>query len=205
MSTAHSIMLPSEPRLTTTSFSASASSRSPLARADRRGEQRAPLLDVAAVEHRVERGLHPRQRNVGQEAQAALVDADQRHVVRRQLARDREHRAVAAQHDREVGSLPPAPPAGGRRIPGHRRVARGLGVEDDVRGRARPGTPRARASGAAMPGLAWRPTRATRGKRAGAAARAWPRLNHRRAAAQSPRPDGRASRARIARGACARR
>ena len=30
--------------------------------------------------------------------------ADQRHVVRRQLARDREHRAVAAEHDREVGA-----------------------------------------------------------------------------------------------------
>ncbi len=59
-------------------------------------------LDVPAVEHRREHRLHLRQRHIGEEAQAPLVDADQRHAVGRQLAGDREHRAVAAEHDGEV-------------------------------------------------------------------------------------------------------
>ena len=79
----------------------------------------------------VERRGHSRQRNVGQEAQPPLVDADQRNVVRRDLARDREHRAVAAQHDREVGVRGQfARRRGG--VAGHRRVSRGLRVEDDA-------------------------------------------------------------------------
>jgi len=43
-------------------------------------------------------------RDVGDEAQPALVDAHQRHVVARQLARDAQHGAVAAHHHREVAA-----------------------------------------------------------------------------------------------------
>ena len=73
---------------------------------DRGGEQRPPLLDVAAVEHRAERRLHPRERNVGEEAQPTLIDADQRHVVRGQLAGKRQHRPVTAHDDRKIGFHP---------------------------------------------------------------------------------------------------
>jgi redox-sensitive bicupin YhaK (pirin superfamily) len=44
-------------------------------------------------------------RHVGDEAQPALVDAHQRQVVARQLARDAEHGAVAAHHHRQVAVL----------------------------------------------------------------------------------------------------
>ena len=90
-------MLPSEPRLTTTSFSASVSLARAAGALDGDREQRAPLLDVAAVEHRGERAGHRGERDVGEEAEAALVDADQRNVVRRELPREREHGAVAAE------------------------------------------------------------------------------------------------------------
>ena len=165
MSTAHSIMPPSVPRLTTTSLSASsASSPSPLAH-DRRREQRAALLDVAASEHRVERGLHARQRNVGQKAQAPLVDADQRYVERRESARDRQHRAVAAEHDRQVHACRSSS-AGAVGYPG-------TGAYAAVSASTTTSWPRAarnaasRVSGSAMPGLAWRPTSATRANGAG--------------------------------------
>jgi hypothetical protein len=43
-------------------------------------------------------------RHVGDEAQPPLVDAHQRQVVARQLARDAEHGAVAADHHRQVAA-----------------------------------------------------------------------------------------------------
>ena len=70
---------------------------------DLRGEQRAALLDVTPSEHGGDRRLHPRDRDVGQEAQSSLVDPDERHVERREAPRDPEHRAVAADDDRDVG------------------------------------------------------------------------------------------------------
>ena len=139
----------------------------PSARSTVGGEQRAALLDVAAVEHRAERVLHAGERDVGEEAEPALVDADQRHVERRQLARDRQHRAVAAEHDGEVGGGPSASAIDDRI---HRRrwaMCAVSVVERDLRGRARRGTSARRDSGSARPGLAWRPTSATRAKRAG--------------------------------------
>ena len=98
---------------------------------DRDLEQRAPLLDVASVEHGAERGGHLAHRDVGEEAEPSLVDADQRHVEGRQLAREREHRAVAAQHDREVG-LRGELGGGGGHVARQRRVLRGAGVEHDA-------------------------------------------------------------------------
>ena len=41
--------------------------------------------------------------NVGEKAESPLVDADQRDVVGREAPCDRQHRAVAAQHDDEIG------------------------------------------------------------------------------------------------------
>ena len=66
-------------------------------------EQRALLDRVVAVEDRADAGLHVVVPDVGHEAEAPLVDADQRHAVAHQLARRGEHGAVAADHDREVG------------------------------------------------------------------------------------------------------
>jgi hypothetical protein len=68
-------------------------------------EQRTRLLDIAAVEHRAQRRLHAGQRNVGQKSQPTLVDADQRNIVRGELARIRQHRAVAADDDGEIDCL----------------------------------------------------------------------------------------------------
>jgi hypothetical protein len=59
------------------------------------------------------------------EAQAALVDADEGHVERRQLAGDAQHGAVAAHHDRAVGLLADALRAHGRDSR-HVQVRRGI-------------------------------------------------------------------------------
>ena len=69
-----------------------------------RVEQRALLEAVFAVEDRADAGLHVAMADVGHEAEAPLVDADQRHVVPDEVARGGEHGAVAADHDGEVGS-----------------------------------------------------------------------------------------------------
>ena len=84
-------------------------------------EQRAALLDVAARQHGVERLFRARDGNVGEEAQAPLIDADQRHVERRESPRDREHRAVAADDDRDVRA-------------GRERFRRRRGIGRDTRG-----------------------------------------------------------------------
>jgi hypothetical protein len=50
-------------------------------------EHRPRFLDVVAVEHRGKHALHIGKRDVGQEAQPALIDADQRHTERCESAR----------------------------------------------------------------------------------------------------------------------
>ena len=68
-------------------------------------EQYAAIGFVGAAQHRHQCLGHLIERHVGHKAESAVVDADQRNLVRRQLARDAEHRAVAAEHDRDVGLL----------------------------------------------------------------------------------------------------
>ena len=131
MSTAHSIIVPSDPRLIATSFSASARSVGAAVARDGRIEQRAPLLDVAPGQHRFQRALHPRQRDIGQETQTALVDADQRDVERREPPRDRQHRAVAAEDDHEIRVLAERVGRGARESL-ERRLPGGFRFDDDV-------------------------------------------------------------------------
>src|SRR5882672_9585694 len=66
-------------------------------------QQRALLDAVLAIENRADAGAHVVVADVGHETDAALVHADQRHVVAHEIARRGEHRAVAADDDRELG------------------------------------------------------------------------------------------------------
>src|SRR5947199_297437 len=66
-------------------------------------QQRALLERVFAVEDRADAGAHVVVADVGHETDAALVHADQRHVVAHKIARRGEHRAVAADDDRQLG------------------------------------------------------------------------------------------------------
>ena len=106
-------------------------------------------------------------------------------------ARDRQHRAVAADDDRDVG-------ARRQRVRRRRRIAGEAACEravsasiDDVVAARRPRNAARRDSGSAMPGLAWRPISATRRKAGagagGAAAMPSPRLKHSAARRQSRR------------------
>ena len=67
------------------------------------GEHEPALGEVVAGEDRVERVEHVLGRHVRQKAQAAAVDADERHVTRGDVARGVQQRAVAADRDDEVG------------------------------------------------------------------------------------------------------
>ena len=67
------------------------------------GEHEPALGEVVAGEDRVERVEHVLGRHVRQEAQAAAVDADERHVARGDVARGVQQRAVAADRDDQVG------------------------------------------------------------------------------------------------------
>ncbi len=71
----------------------------------RHREQGASLLDVMALEHVGQRRRHAGERDVRQESQPALVHADQGNVEGRELSTESQHRAVAADDDREVGML----------------------------------------------------------------------------------------------------
>ena len=73
--------------------------------ADLAVQQDALFGDVLAGEDLVHRPVHVRHRDVGEKAQPALVDADQRRARRGERARDGEHGAVAAQHRDHVGFL----------------------------------------------------------------------------------------------------
>jgi hypothetical protein len=94
-------------------------------------EHRALLVFVFAGHHRRQRFLELLDRNVGDETEAALVDADERRAVASQLAGDAEHRAIAAEHDRDVALL-------AERVDAERRVrvdagaACGLRFERDL-------------------------------------------------------------------------
>ncbi len=77
---------------------------------DGRLEKCAPLLDITAGEHCGKRVLHVGERHVGQEAEPTLVDTDEGDIERRELAGNRQHRAVAAEDDRHVGLACPAFP-----------------------------------------------------------------------------------------------
>ena len=94
------------------------------------GDQRAPLLHVAAVQHRAQRRFHPRERDVGQKTEPSLIDADQRHVERREPARERQHRAVATQHDRQIGGATDRRRVDGGQLRMHRQRGR-LRLEHD--------------------------------------------------------------------------
>ena len=68
-------------------------------------EQHAFLDLEAAFQHARQRGLRVLQRDVGDEAQPPMVDADQRHAEGRQVARRAQHGAVAAHDHRQRGVL----------------------------------------------------------------------------------------------------
>ena len=97
------------PRLTTTSFMASASNTQCAVAHHLRVHQAAVVFLVLAAQHGGQRGLVVVERDVGDEAQPALVDADQRHAVARQLAADAQHGAVAADHQAEIALLRRSP------------------------------------------------------------------------------------------------
>jgi hypothetical protein len=88
------------------SFSANAASIVPSERTTSAASRVRRSSTWRPAEHRGEDFLHARDRNVREEAQAALVDPDERNFERRQAPRDREHRAVAAEDDRDVGLYP---------------------------------------------------------------------------------------------------
>ena len=67
------------------------------------GEHEPALGEIVAGENRVERVEHVLGRHVGQEAQAAAIDADERHLARGDVASCVQQRAVAADRDDEVG------------------------------------------------------------------------------------------------------
>src|SRR6266850_1294404 len=88
-------------------------------------QQRALLDAVLAVENRADAGLHVVVADVGHETDAALVHADERHVMAHETARRGEHRAVAADDDREIGAG-----ADRRRVDAaHAEVGRGLALD----------------------------------------------------------------------------
>ena len=64
--------------------------------------QAAVVFFVFAAQHRRQRGAVVIERDVGDETQAALVDADQRNAMGRQLPPDTQHRAVAADDQHQV-------------------------------------------------------------------------------------------------------
>jgi hypothetical protein len=72
---------------------------------DLRVHQAAVVFLVLAGQHRDQRGLVVVERNVGDEAEPAAVDADQRNAVAGELPADAEHGAVAADHQAEVAAL----------------------------------------------------------------------------------------------------
>ncbi len=67
--------------------------------------QAAVVFLVFAGQHRDQRGLEVVERDVGDEAEPAPVDADQRDAEGRELPADAEHGAVAADHQAEVALL----------------------------------------------------------------------------------------------------
>ena len=81
----------------------SASARCVLGQAG--GEHQSALGEVVAGENRVERLEHVLGRDVGEKAEAAAIDADERNVACGDVARGVQQRAVAADRDDEVGAV----------------------------------------------------------------------------------------------------
>ena len=72
---------------------------------DDRLEHDASIDLVVAVEHASQRGLRFLDRHFGQKAEAAKIHAEDRNALRRDQPRDAEQRAVAAEHDDQVGTI----------------------------------------------------------------------------------------------------
>src|SRR5581483_9163413 len=96
---------------------------------DARAQHEALLDVIIAREDALERGVDVLETDFSQEAQAAQVDAQDRHGALLDEPRGVEHRAVAAEHDHEVG------------LAGHLRLrigcrlseqGRGFWIEDDL-------------------------------------------------------------------------
>ncbi len=109
------------PRLTITSLRAKLSKIVGAVALHAAFEHRPLLLVELAGEDRRQRGLEVVERDVGDEAEPALVDADQRRAVAGEPAGDAEHGAVAAEDDGDV--------AGGAERVG---VEHGVGVDAGV-------------------------------------------------------------------------
>ena len=71
---------------------------------DTGAHQRPRVLLVFAMQHRRDRFLEVLKRDVGDKAQAPLVDADERRAVPGQMAADAQHGTVAADHQTEVAA-----------------------------------------------------------------------------------------------------
>ena len=72
---------------------------------DDRLEHDASIDLVVAGEHAPQRGLRFRDSHFGQKAEAAKIHAEDRSALRRDHPRDAEQRAVAAEHDDQVGTI----------------------------------------------------------------------------------------------------
>jgi len=69
-----------------------------------RRQQRAAILAVAAIQHRIDILEHRIGADIGQKSQPPAVDAQQRHAMRGDQARRVQQRAVAADGDDEIGT-----------------------------------------------------------------------------------------------------
>ena len=65
-------------------------------------DQRTPVFFERAMQHGRQGGFEILQRNVGDEAQTPLVDADQRRTKGGQLPTNAQHGAVAAHHQSQI-------------------------------------------------------------------------------------------------------
>jgi len=67
--------------------------------------QAAQVLHILALQHLAQADRKTAIGNVGDEAQPALIDANQRHTIGRQLSANAQHRAIAAHHQTKVTLL----------------------------------------------------------------------------------------------------
>ncbi len=97
-------MRPVSPFWSTTSFNAT-SRGCALAVPDLRVQHQAPFLEVVAREDRIDRVEHVLGRDVGEEAEAATIDAEQRHAARGDMPSGVQQCAVAANGHHDVDAL----------------------------------------------------------------------------------------------------
>jgi hypothetical protein len=94
--------------------------------------QQGPLFALkTAGEHLRHELLHFGQRDVRDETEPPVIDADQRRAIRRKLPPNAEHGAVAAEHDRHVRARANFR-RGQRGVVGHADVMRRFRFEHDV-------------------------------------------------------------------------